>query len=161
MLDDLQGERFHLEDPPVASGKDAAELVIMRIVDRIVAVASVNHAVDEITFALWRIAGALGYIRWIVNGKAEMIDGALIVSKRRAASVMKTSRVPMRHLLYGFCALCAKVVHICHCSVLMHDPDVAVDAVTIVLIFLHNLRFRGFYVFLVLGDDQILDMIMK
>lgn len=64
----------------------------------------------------------------------------------------------MRHLHYRFRALCTEVVHIIHCSVPVHHPIVAADAVTFVPI---PLCILVLCVFLVLGEDQVLDMGME
>lgn len=93
VLDDLQGQRFHLEDPAVAEGQGAAELVVVRVVDGIVAVTAVDHGVDEMTLAVGRIPGALGLVRWVIDGKAEVVDGALVVSGRRLALAVQISGV--------------------------------------------------------------------
>lgn len=80
VLDDLQGQRFHLEDPAGAEGQGAAELVVVRVVDGVVAVAAVDDGVDEMAFAVGGAAGALGFVRGVVDGKAEVVDAVLVVS---------------------------------------------------------------------------------
>lgn len=59
------------------------------------------------------------------------------------------------HSLYRVHSLCAKVVHVSHCGVPVHDPDVAIDTVTVICV---RFWIRIFRVFLVLGEDQVLDM---
>jgi hypothetical protein len=52
VLVDLLGQRFHFEDPAAASGEGAAKLVVVRIVNRIIAVASVYHTIDKVALAI-------------------------------------------------------------------------------------------------------------
>jgi hypothetical protein len=46
---DLLSQGFHFEDPAVAGGEGAAELVVMWVVDGIVAVAAIDDAANEVT----------------------------------------------------------------------------------------------------------------
>lgn len=75
-LVDLFGKRFHPENPPAPRSQGAAELVVVRIVNGVVAVAAVYHRPDEIALAIWCVARGLGFVGWIVDWKPKVVDGA-------------------------------------------------------------------------------------
>ena len=76
----MLGKRFHFESPAVAGGEGAAELVIVRVVERVVSVAAVDHAGGEVAFAVWGVGGPFGRVALVVDREPEVVDAAFVVS---------------------------------------------------------------------------------
>lgn len=114
-LIDLLTQRFHLIDPAIRGSELGTEFIVVRVPLEVISIAAVNDRSSEATETARIIPGAFGIISRLEDRELELIHGVHVV---------------LDYLVFLF----AKGLGVVNSHIPRHNPVVAANAMTIILV---------------------------